>query len=105
MAFDLNTDEELAEKWAKIPRDIDVLITHSPPFGILDKTLRQRTGCKELLKTVREIKPLAHIFGHIHECGGKKLTKEEILFINASYVNEFYEPTNKPVNFEFECCN
>ena len=36
-AFNLPRGPKLAEVWAKIPSDIDVLITHSPPFGILDK--------------------------------------------------------------------
>ena len=39
-AFNLNRGPEMAEKWAMIPEDIDVLITHGPPNGILDLVLR-----------------------------------------------------------------
>src|SRR5882757_358552 len=35
-AFTVDTDEELEEKWALIPEDTDILITHSPMINILD---------------------------------------------------------------------
>ena len=51
-----------------IPLDTDVLITHGPPFGILDRCYDdQRVGCEELLKAVKRVKPKLHVFGHIHE--------------------------------------
>ena len=72
-AFNLMRGAELAEKWKLIPDDTDILITHGPPFGILDDVPRQyfieNTGCEELRKRVETIKPKLHIFGHIH--GGK----------------------------------
>lgn len=50
-----------------IPDKIDVLVTHGPPFGILDKTINKvNAGCKGLLKFVEKINPQVHIFGHIH---------------------------------------
>jgi Icc-related predicted phosphoesterase len=36
-AFNLNRGEEIKKKWDLIPNDTDVLITHGPPYGILDK--------------------------------------------------------------------
>ncbi len=38
-AFNLDRGEEIKKVWDKIPNDTDVLITHGPPFGILDKTV------------------------------------------------------------------
>src|ERR1700688_4400048 len=35
-AFNLPRGEALREKWALIPMDTQVLLTHSPPMGILD---------------------------------------------------------------------
>ena len=35
-AFNLKTEEELAEKWALMPDGIDILVSHSPPYGIGD---------------------------------------------------------------------
>jgi hypothetical protein len=36
MAFSARRSK-LGEKWAKIPNDTDILITHLPPFGVLDQ--------------------------------------------------------------------
>ncbi|MDI3286077.1 metallophosphatase domain-containing protein [Polyangium sp. 15x6] len=70
-AFNLPRGEALAEKWAAIPEGIDVLITHSPPFGIGDRSWSEvRHGCADLMARVRQVKPRLHIFGHIHEDGG-----------------------------------
>ncbi len=35
-AFNLMRGAEIAEKWRLIPNDVEVLITHGPPHGILD---------------------------------------------------------------------
>lgn len=99
-AFNLNRGREMAEKWAMVPAGTDILITHGPPFGILDQTAYgDQAGCEELIKKVREIQPKAHIFGHIHEGYG---THEHsgTKFINASNCNESYLPVNPPIVFE-----
>lgn len=90
-------------KWDAIPTDVDVLITHSPPFGVCDKTHRgKHAGCKDLASAVTgRIKPKCHIFGHIHEGYGTFQTAS-MLFINASICTKAYEPVNKPVMFELE---
>lgn len=115
-AFMLKNDEDLAKKWALIPNDIDILITHSPPYGILDAVERGsflpefnifpntfRVGSLSLKEKIQAIKPRLHVFGHIHECFGqhKFLTgyeySNDIQYVNASYVNEHYKPVNKPI--------
>lgn len=106
-AFNLMRGPELAAKWAKIPDDIDILITHGPPHGILDEVPRQwgieNTGCEELRKRVDEIsangKLKLHLFGHIH-CGHGVLQRNGTTFINASVCNEEYEPLQPPLLFE-----
>ncbi|HEV3440701.1 MAG TPA: metallophosphatase domain-containing protein [Gemmata sp.] len=83
-AFNLARGEALAAKWAYIPVGVDVLITHGPPEGILDKTMRgDFVGCRDLLSRVLEVKPRLHVFGHIHEAAGQ-LTIEDTIFVNAS---------------------
>lgn len=108
-AFGLDTEEELAAKWALIPDDTNILITHSPPYGILDHVEKYCYGNSrdyDILscgsKTLREhvmqrIKPAVHVFGHIHEWGGKIVDNVTTKFINASHVNEHYQPVNKPI--------
>jgi Icc-related predicted phosphoesterase len=70
-AFNLPRGEALANKWALIPAGIDVLITHSPPHGIGDRSSDAgRAGCADLLAAVRRVRPALHLFGHIHPDGG-----------------------------------
>lgn len=99
-AFNLMRGAELAEKWELIPNDTDVLITHGPPFGILDEVQQrywiENTGCEELRKRVEAIRPKLHIFGHIH-CGYGSIEKFDVEFVNASNCDENYEPTNPPI--------
>ena len=102
-AFNLNRGPELQEKWALIPSETDVLITHGPPMGIGDLTHRQgsleavNTGCIDLKREVLDrIKPKVHIYGHIHEGFGSRGI-QETHFINASILNERYQIQNKPI--------
>lgn len=91
-------EKKLAQHWANIPNDIDVLITHCPPYSILDWSIYDNihTGSLSLYKEVVErIKPKLHLMGHIHHCYGVKII-ENITFINASNLNENYECVNKP---------
>ena len=53
-----------------IPNDIDIVMTHGPPKGILDWCQQGNVGCPNLLQAVRRVKPLMHCFGHIHEGHG-----------------------------------
>jgi hypothetical protein len=70
-AFNLPRGPALAAKWARIPAGVDVLVTHSPPSGILDRgPVKARAGCDDLLRRVREARPCLHLFGHIHQDGG-----------------------------------
>ncbi|KAL3711077.1 hypothetical protein TMatcc_004874 [Talaromyces marneffei ATCC 18224] len=57
-----------------IPEDVDVVITHGPPKGILDYTgSQQRAGCPHLFQAIAHARPRLHCFGHIHEGWGGKL--------------------------------
>ncbi len=105
-AFNLNRGVELAEKWKLIPDDIDILITHGPPHGILDEVPRQywieNTGCEELIKKVGELVKnnlKLHVFGHIH-CGYGQIEKFGVKFVNASNCDESYNPTQPPIVVE-----
>ena len=98
-AFNLMRGTELAKKWKLIPNDIDVLITHGPPHGILDEVINkystENTGCEELRQRVEAIRPKLHVFGHIHCCYGTA-EKFNVTFVNASNCDENYMPENPP---------
>jgi Icc-related predicted phosphoesterase len=69
-------------------------------IGILDQCVGGvRAGCHELIKKVKEIKPLYHIFGHIHETYGTEKVGDTT-FINASSCNYHYKAKNEPIVFE-----
>jgi Icc-related predicted phosphoesterase len=102
-AFNLPRGPRLAEKWALIPDDIDVLITHGPPYGILDPDLAGRpAGCEDLRSAVlHRVKPKLHVFGHLHSGYGQAELRtgatRTTRFVNASTVNERYEPLHPPI--------
>jgi predicted phosphodiesterase len=106
-AFNLpRLGEELKSKWAFIPEDTDVLITHGPPngYGDLVNNWRQpntNVGCELLLNRIIDIKPVLNIFGHIHE-GYGVYTNENTTFVNASICTASYVPKNKPIVIELK---
>jgi predicted phosphodiesterase len=96
-AFNLQRGAEIAAKWALIPAGIDVLVTHGPPLGILDRTSRgDEAGCADLLAAVQRVRPRLHVFGHIHEAYGTVL-RDGTRFVNASNCTERYRPVQKPI--------
>jgi Icc-related predicted phosphoesterase len=100
-AFNLERGPEIRTKWDLIPEGIDVLITHGPPYGIGDLTVRgDNAGCQDLLEVVEKIKPDLHIFGHIHEGHGIN-SNVATTFINASSCDHLYQPVNPPVVYEY----
>jgi Icc-related predicted phosphoesterase len=114
-AFTVDTEEELAEKFALIPDDVDILVTHGPPHGIMDEVKRcdfdhksqiENTGSVSLCKALARIRPKLHIFGHIHEGRGYRVGLSNqwmenycrnVLFLNCSHVDENYKPVNEPI--------
>ncbi|RIB02495.1 hypothetical protein C2G38_2255566 [Gigaspora rosea] len=96
--------------WSKIPPT-----THTPPSGILDLVAcGENAGCVDLLQRIQEIKPLIHVFGHIHEGYGVLKKKWETEnnddikstnFINASSVTRRYKPQNNPIVFDLPPLN
>lgn len=91
---------------------IDVMLTHGPPYGILDMTkYNQVVGCKHLRRAVARCRPRLHCFGHIHEgWGGEKLNwlnkKSERFEIDSAKVIEnrsafvdLSESGNSPLKF------
>jgi predicted phosphohydrolase len=103
-AWNLPRGNALANKWALIPNDTNVLITHSPPRGICDiapprpdegRFGPSNEGCSDLMFRVKELPNLkAHIFGHIHfdQTFNPTMVKVEdgITFINAAVLNNQY---------------
>jgi len=112
-------EKQLAKKWALIPDDTEILITHTPPFGILDAVTRGTSlpelgiqlntfhlGSPSLRERIEQLPNLKlHVFGHIHENGGQQVvlksqmkdSSRSVICVNASIMNEHYKPVNKSV--------
>lgn len=100
-AFNLERGPEIATRWALIPDDVQVLVTHGPPHGVLDETLGgERAGCEDLGLRIRELPDLRlHVFGHIHE-GYGRVDGDGLIYVNASICDVAYVPRNAPVVVE-----
>lgn len=81
--FYVNNTHRLKELFGNIPDDTDILLSHVPPHGILDMYNDKHLGCPELLERVLQVKPVYHIFGHIHEAAGTYVS-EHTHFINSA---------------------
>ena len=90
--------------FSKIPEDTNILLTHTPAYGILDYSNGKLCGSTPLLNRIQEIKSLGnlkyHIFGHIHMDDGNSKEhvgnneKTDYIAVNACNINYlgFYEP-------------
>lgn len=103
MAFNVRPGKDIKKVWDKIPANTDILITHGPPKGILDKGV----GCEDLRNHVNTIRPAIHCFGHAHGQNGV-LENNGTTYINAAMVNsldpfknEEYKVIYKPIQLIF----
>lgn len=91
---------ELKAVWSQIPDRVDILVTHTPPFGILDFANGVGpVGDVQLFERVREVNPRYHVFGHIHEARGTTRLGRTV-FINAAICNNWNDPVHAPIQFE-----
>jgi Icc-related predicted phosphoesterase len=101
-------EDRLMDKWDKIPHDTDILITHSPPYGILDGIpildgSLFHVGSKSLYAWLKYVeRPRVHVFSHIHEAYGQieefaSYNDKMMISVNCSIMNERYQPVNAPV--------
>lgn len=107
-AFTGKNDKELTPKYELIPSDVDILITHSPPFTVRDLTTDgKQVGSPGLMAFhvgKGGYRPKLWVFGHIHEAYGQEGPYQwnDTLYVNASHVNEKYQPVNKPIRIILE---
>jgi Icc-related predicted phosphoesterase len=99
------TEPELEAAAAAIPSNTDILLTHSPPHGILDKvghkwgTPGDSVGCRPFRQRVMELPNLKlHVFGHIHNNPGPTgLPGRDTIFDNVAFCGgtREYDPTGE----------
>jgi Icc-related predicted phosphoesterase len=102
--FTFMDETEAQEIFSQIPPDTDILISHGPPYGILDSDSEldgtYHHGSKALLERILQIKPRYHVFGHVHRNYGQ-FQNEHTIFINSCIVSNDEIPENNPFVFEF----
>jgi Icc-related predicted phosphoesterase len=95
-----NGEEFLADKFAEIPADTDIVLAHGPPRGYGDRTNDGgHVGAMAMTATLERVQPRLMVCGHIHSAYGRyRLGTTEI--INASLVDDRYQPVNPVVGVQ-----
>lgn len=102
-AYNARRGEEIQRHWDLIPQDIDILVTHGPPAGVLDTVIgreQDHLGCLDLMDKINQLPKLKyHFFGHIHS-GHGTMNFNDKTFFNVSICDEQYKPTNPVTEVE-----
>lgn len=99
----------MKDLWNDIPLDTNILVTHGPPYEILDELQfvdgtpkGQFVGCVDLANKIKELKDLdLHIFGHIHCQHGQKHI-DGVSYYNVSICDEMYSPSMPVTVIDYE---
>jgi len=67
----------------QIPKGTDIVITHEPPLGILDRSNNINWGNSAIRKRIEEVAPRYHLFGHAHEASGV-IKRNGTIYSNAA---------------------
>ena len=97
-AFGKSSPKDRERHWSKVPDDTHVLVTHGPPFGILDLThdRAERMGDQELRKRVRELPSVKlHAFGHVHGAYGA-VEQDGVTFVNVALMGHLGDLVQAP---------
>jgi Icc-related predicted phosphoesterase len=99
-AFMRPRGQPMKEVWEKVPENVDVLLTHTPPYGFGDRCGNNvRVGCEMLRAAIDRRSVSVNVCGHIHAGYGCS-TDSTTLYINASTCDEGYRPINPPIVFD-----
>ena len=97
-AFGKSSHKDRQRHWSNVPDDTHVLVTHGPPFGILDLSPEQteRMGDQELRNRVRELATLKlHAFGHVHGAHGA-VEQDGVTFANVALMGHLGDLVQAP---------
>jgi Icc-related predicted phosphoesterase len=103
-AFNVAKTKNRQKLFAKIPVDTNVLLTHMPPYGILDMLPNEKNvGCAAILERIQNLPHLKlHVFGHVHYAYGiQHLSPNDTIYVNAALCGPIpYDIINKPIEIE-----
>lgn len=92
------TELDIAKKYDKMPRDVDIIVSHGPAYGIVDRLVGivshvGSTTAANRLMYEDWPKLKAFVCGHIHEAHGYENVKG-IDFYNVAYLDRNYDIDN-----------
>jgi Icc-related predicted phosphoesterase len=105
----MRSEAVLSNIYAKIPENLDILVCHGPPKYTLDYLPNgNRVGSYSMERRIKEMEkpPKVYVHGHIHRDESTKgrnegpLVEGKTTYYNASFCDEYYNPTNRAVVFE-----
>lgn len=80
----MTSEEGLAEIYNNILPNVDIIVTHTPAYGRLDKCPNGNVGSTALLDRINELDSLKlHVTAHIHESRGTMI-RNGYLTVNAA---------------------
>lgn len=107
---------KLVEIYAEIPDDVDILVSHQPPYGYGDTIPNEyliyqddkndpHVGSKELAAAIVRVHPKLVVCGHIHGGFGRYAgcwgNEQGIPVYNVSHVDEQYRPVHPVVELDW----
>ena len=105
----MTSDVELSKIYNKIPKKVDILLTHDCPYGTSDILLQdvpwktnKHIGCPPLGVAVDEKEPRFVLCGHLHSCTHEPQKRGKTIVTNVSMVDEHYDRVYEPYYFEIE---
>ena len=105
----MKTEKQLEIDYAKIPYNLDLLITHDAPYRTIDISEKgESLGNIPLKNAILEKKPKNHCFGHVHNSPNKyyeiirqdEYDKVQSHLYNVSLTDDNYRPIYQPVIFK-----
>lgn len=104
-AWECQKGGSLKDKWERIPKGLDILLSHSPGKGFLDQSIfpngtkSRLYGDPDLVTAVMEKRLRFWASGHIHS-GHGLIDHEGIKIMNASLLDEEYKVAYEPIVLE-----
>ena len=103
----MNGDVELKARFEDIPENLDILMTHQPPYAcgmgtVYESKWHNEFGSFTLANAIVKKKPKYALCGHVHSGEHKPQIKEGTTYVNVSYKDESYSPAYNIFYFEFE---
>ena len=107
------SDERMEEYFKFIPNEVDIIISHDPPYGIcaVDQILQkprwsneglEHVGNRALADRLQNINFKLLVCGHIHSGDHEGETFNNGLIVNVSIKDEYYSPIYEPFYTEIE---